>query len=360
MNVPFLDLKAITDSIRPELDLAYYRVMDSGWFIHGTECGAFESEFATYTQTEQCVSVGNGLDALRLILLGYGIGTGDEVIVPSQTFIATWLAVSETGATPIPVEIDINTYNLDPAKIEKAITKKTKAIIPVHLYGQPADIDPILELAEIYNLKVIEDAAQAHGALYKERPCGSLGHAAAFSFYPGKNLGAFGDGGAVTTNDSELAAKIRMIANYGSQKKYHHEYKGCNSRLDELQAAFLRVKLQQQDRWTQHRRIIADLYSSNLPKEITPAVPAWARPSWHLYVISVKDQELIQKELEKKSIGTMIHYPIAPADQPAYLDTCKSLPNAKKAASTCLSLPMGPHLSREDATYVAQSILDLI
>lgn len=359
MNVSFLDLKAITDMVRPELDDAYRRVMDSGWFIHGKECGEFEKEFSAYVGGEHCIGVGNGLDALRMILLGYGIGDGDEVLVPSQTFIATWLAVSETGATPIPVDIDPKTFNIDPNLIEAAITTKTKAIMPVHLYGQPADMDPIIALAEQYGLKVIEDAAQAHGARYKGRPCGTLGHAAAFSFYPGKNLGAFGDGGAVVTNDSVIAEKIRSLSNYGSTEKYHHDIQGCNSRLDELQAAFLRVKLSYLDAWTEQRRKIAKTYRCALPAPIIPFVPTWAEPSWHLYVIQTSKRDEIQRSLEEQGIQTLIHYPIAPADQKAYKGIAPSLESGRRAAAKCLSLPMGPHLSSAQVNHVIDTLCEL-
>jgi len=359
MHVPFLDLKVITDSIRLELNVAYSRVMDSGWFIHGQECTAFESEFSEYTHTQHCIGVGNGLDALRMILIAYEIGPGDEVIVPSQTFIATWLAVSETGATPVPVEIDRATCNIDPSQIKCAITPKTKAIIPVHLYGQPADMDPIIEIATKYGLKVIEDAAQAHGADYKSRVCGSLGDAAAFSFYPGKNLGAIGDGGAVVTNECQLAQKIRAIANYGSEKKYHHEIKGCNSRLDELQAAFLRVKLKHLNAWTKERRTIASAYNKALPENISPFVPKWANPSWHLYVIQIAERDKIQQGLAEKGIQTLIHYPIAPADQGAYRGHSMSLKSGRYAAAHSLSLPIGPHLDYEQVQYVAKTLSTL-
>jgi len=356
MKVSFLNLTAINDSIRSELDKAYKRVMDSGWYIHGEECSLFENEFAKYSGTNHCIGVGNGLDALRMILLGYGIGQGDEVLVPSQTFIATWLAVTETGATPVPVDINAQTFNVDATLIESAITKNTKAIIPVHLFGQPADMDPILKIASQYGLKVIEDAAQAHGALYKGRRCGSLGDAAAFSFYPGKNLGALGDGGAVTTDDSRLAEKVRMIANYGSQRKYLHEIQGCNSRLDELQAAFLRVKLKHIERWTERRRSIAEIYSSNLSQAVRPMVPEWANPVWHLYVIQTEIRDRIQTQLEKMGIQTLIHYPIAPAEQKAYQNKIPSLACGRQAAARCLSLPIGPHLSDDEVEYVALSL----
>jgi dTDP-4-amino-4,6-dideoxygalactose transaminase len=355
-SVPFLDLKALTELIRPELDNAYARVMDSGWFIHGPECGAFETEFSQYVGTRFSIGVGNGLDALRLILLGYGIGAGDEVLVPSQTFIATWLAVSETGARPVPIDVDARTCNMDPSGIEAAVTANTKAIIPVHLYGQPADMDSILEIAVRHGLKVIEDAAQAHGARYKNRPCGSLGHAAAFSFYPGKNLGALGDGGAAVTNDEDLALKIRTIANYGSTEKYRHDMQGCNSRLDELQAAFLRIKLQHLDEWTQKRIDIANIYNSLLPEECTPFVPQWAEPSWHLYVIQSAARNELQQRLKEHGIQTLIHYPIPPADQKAYQGQVPSLECARNWASQCLSLPIGPHLDANQAEFAAKII----
>jgi dTDP-4-amino-4,6-dideoxygalactose transaminase len=356
MNVPFLDLKTLTNTLRPELDEAYHRVMDSGWFIHGTECTSFESEFAEYTQTQHCIGVGNGLDALRMILLGYDIGPGDEVIVPSQTFIATWLAVSETGATPIPVDVDERTCNIDPNQIKNAITPQTKAIIPVHLYGQPADMDPIIEMAAQYGLKVIEDAAQAHGALCDGRACGSLGDAAAFSFYPGKNLGALGDGGAVVTNDRALAQKIRSISNYGSSEKYRHDVKGCNSRLDELQAAFLRVKLSHLNAWTERRVDLARIYSKLLPDHIIPFVPSWAEPVWHLYVIQADQRDDLQLRLKEEGIQTLIHYPVAPADQSAYEGAVESLDKGRRVASRCLSLPMGPHLSEDQVESVVKAI----
>jgi dTDP-4-amino-4,6-dideoxygalactose transaminase len=281
------------------------------------------------------------------------------VLVPSQTFIATWLAVGETGATPVPVDIDARTFNMDPEQIQSAITNNTKAIMPVHLYGQPADMDPIMAIAEQHGLKVVEDAAQAHGALYKGRPCGSLGHAAAFSFYPGKNLGAMGDGGAVTTNDTELAGCIRSICNYGSVRKYRHDTIGCNSRLDELQAAFLRVKLGRLDEWTAKRRAVADAYGSVLPEAVAPVVPAWAAPSWHLYVIRSARRDQIEQELKQQGIQTLIHYPIAPADQKAYAGTLPSLASGRRAAAECLSLPMGPHLDADQLAFTIDVLKSL-
>ena len=260
----FLDLQAAYHELKPEFDVAYQRVMNSGWYILGQEVEAFEAEFAEYCQTQYAVGVGNGLEALELLLKAYDIGPGDEVIVPSNTYIATWLAVSYVGATPVPVEPILSTCNINPDFIEAAITPKTKAIMPVHLYGQPADIQPIMALAEKHDLVVIEDAAQAQGALYQGEKVGSLGHAAGFSFYPGKNPGAFGDAGAITTNDQAIAEKVKILRNYGSEKKYHNQVKGVNSRLDELQAAFLRVKLAKLDEWNLRRQQVAAQYQKGL------------------------------------------------------------------------------------------------
>ncbi len=264
MNVPFLDLKTPYYEIKEELDAAWHRVMASGWYVLGQEVESFEHEFAAYCEAKHCVGVGNGLDALYLILRAMEIGPGDEVIVPSNTYIATWLAVSMTGATPVPVEPDEVSYNIDPALIEAAITTRTKAILPVHLYGLPADLEPILKIASRHGLRVLEDAAQAHGARYKGKRIGAHGDAVAWSFYPGKNLGAFGDGGAVTTNDRHLAEKLRALRNYGSRVKYVNEVKGVNSRLDPLQAAVLRVKLKYLDEWNERRKRVASLYLERL------------------------------------------------------------------------------------------------
>src|SRR5580692_6984079 len=286
MKVPFFEVKPGYEELRDEFDAAYHRVMDSGSYLLGKELEQFEREFAAYCQADYCVGVGNGLEAIHLILRAYEIGVGDEVIVPSNTFIATWLAVSHAGATPIPVEPDPETFNIAPERITAAVSAKTKAVIPVHLYGQPADMDPILSVARTHGLKVIEDNAQAQGARYKRRRTGSLGDAAATSFYPGKNLGAFGDAGALTTNDSEVASRVRDLRNYGSKKKYVYEWQGCNSRIDELQAAFLRVKLKKLDEWNGRRRALAHRYLSELAgkTELTlPFVPAWAEPVWHLF-----------------------------------------------------------------------------
>lgn len=358
--IPFLDLKETYLELQAELDKAYANVMHSGYYLLGGELEAFEKEYAEYCDSKYCVGCGNGLEAIKLLLKAYGVGEGDEVIVPSNTYIATWLAVSYVGATPIPVEPSIETYNINPDLIEAAITPKTKAIIPVHLYGQPADIDPILTIAKKHKLIVIEDAAQAHGALYKGRKTGSLGHAAAFSFYPGKNLGAFGDAGAITTNDKEIAEKIKILRNYGSQKKYYNEVKGDNSRLDELQAAFLRVKLKKLDEWNDRRKTIAHIYLDNLKncKKITlPFVPNWANPVWHLFAIRHPDRAGLQKNLADRSIQTMIHYPLPPHKQEAYAEIkYLSLPLSEKIHAEALSLPIGPHLSEKNTEIICNSI----
>jgi dTDP-4-amino-4,6-dideoxygalactose transaminase len=349
--IPFIDLKSPHVELRPQLEDAFERVVDSGWYILGNEVKEFEREFSAYCGVEHCVGVGNGLEALHLVLRAFGIGEGDEVIVPSNTYIATWLAASQVGAKPIPVEPDERTHNIDPQRIESAITSRTRAIIAVHLYGQPADMDPINSIAVKYGLKVIEDAAQAHGARYKGRVVGSLGDAAGFSFYPGKNLGALGDGGAVTTNDPVLAKKIRVLGNYGSRIKYHNEVQGYNSRLDELQAAFLRVKLKFLDEWNDRRKVIAAEYLKHLDAErfVLPHVPAWADPVWHLFVVRHEARDQLQRWLADNGVGTMIHYPVPPHLQPAYAGpsghVAGQLPAAEHLAGTVLSLPMGPHLS---------------
>ncbi len=362
MNVPFLDLKASYHEMEAEFDAASRRLMDSGWYILGQEVEGFEAEFAAYCGAKYCVGVGNGLEALHLILRAMEVGSGNEVIVPANTYIATWLAVSYAGARPVPVEPDERTYNIDPSRIERAVTSRTRAIIPVHLYGQPADMDPIKEVATRHGLKVIEDAAQAHGARYKGHRAGGLGDAAAFSFYPSKNLGAFGDGGAVVTDDLVLADRVRVLRNYGSRVKYHHEAKGFNSRLDELQAALLRVKLGKLDEWNARRRHIADDYLhalQELTSLVLPYVPDWAEPAWHLFVVRHLKRDALQRHLEKAGVGTLIHYPVPPHLSGAYAGLAYrsgAFPITERVANEVLSLPMGPHLTAEQIALVLREI----
>ncbi len=360
MTVPFLDLAQLHRAIREPLDAAYRRVMDAGWFIMGPELEAFESEFAQFCQVKHCVGVGNGLEALHLLLRAYGIGPGDEVLVPSNTFVATWLAVTECGATPIPIEPDSRSYNMDPARLSAAITSRTKAVIPVHLYGQMADMDPIRTVAVRHGLVVIEDAAQAQGARYKGRRAGAVGDAAATSFYPGKNLGALGDGGAVLTDDSAIAAAVRRLRNYGSETKYRHDVIGYNSRLDELQAAFLRAKLAVLDDWNARRAQVADRYARLLSgTDVTvPHVPEFADPVWHLYVVRSSRRDALKAHLERQGISTVIHYPTPPHRQLCYRSLGEAdLPVASKLASEVLSLPMSPMLGMEAVETVSQAIV---
>lgn len=354
--ISFLDLKSTYDELKEPLDAAYQRVMNSGWYINASEVEAFEQEFAEYCDANYSVGVGNGLDALLLILRAFNIGIGDEVIVPEHTFIATWLAVSNCGAKPVPVASNAQTYNIDVSKIESAITDKTKAIMPVHLYGQPADMDAINLIAKKYNLYVIEDAAQAHGATYKGRKVGALGDAAGFSFYPGKNLGAFGDAGAVVTNSAEVSNKIRMLRNYGSVKKYQHDELGVNSRLDELQAAFLRVKLKKLDEWNLRRASLAKGYMDTL-KDMDglrlPSVETWANPAWHLFVIQHPERDVLQSYLKRNNIQTVIHYPIPPAKTAAYAGNYSQYTNSN-IEDRVLSLPIGPHLGLNEMELVCK------
>lgn len=360
--IPFLEFKSPYLELKDQLDAAYHRVMESGWYILGREVEAFEAEFAAYCETKHCIGVANGLDALHLIIQAYGIGQGDEVIVPSNTYIATWLAVTHAGATPVPVEPDERTYNIDPVMIEQAITPKTKAIMVVHLYGQTADMDPINAIARKHGLKVIEDCAQAHGALYKGRRSGSLGDAAGFSFYPGKNLGAIGDGGAVTTNDNKLAERIKVLRNYGSQIKYHNEVVGYNSRLDELQAAFLRVKLVKLDEWNKRRAIAARSYIQHLAvaKELLlPFVPDWSDPVWHLFVIRHSRRDELKNALAESDIGTMIHYPIPPHLQPAYKNLGYKKGDfiiSEAIHNSIISLPMWPSITEDNVATICTSL----
>ncbi|MEQ1636922.1 MAG: DegT/DnrJ/EryC1/StrS family aminotransferase [Methylococcales bacterium] len=357
-NIPFLDLKAAQQELGLELEKGFDRVLNSGWYILGPEVEAFETEYAAYCEAKHCVGVANGLDALHLALLALDVGPGDEVIVPSNTYIATWLAVSQCGAIPVPVEPNPLTYNIDHIGIEAAITARTKVILPVHLYGQPADMEPILAIARKHQLRVLEDGAQAHGARYKGKRLGAHGDVVAWSFYPGKNLGALGDGGAITTNDSDLAERISVLRNYGSRVKYVNEIRGFNSRLDPLQAAALRAKLKVLDSWNVRRTEIAACYTEKLANTdlILPVVPEWAEPVWHLYVVQHNQREALQKRLNQVGIHTLIHYPIPPHLQAAYAELGfgkGDFPIAEAIHQAVLSLPMGPHL---DKAQVATTI----
>lgn len=361
MNVPFVSFKPLEKELNTQLRAAFDRVFTSSWYIDGNEDKAFEEAFAAYCHTGYCVGCGNGLDALMLVLKAWGIGPGDEVIVPSNTFIATALAVTYVGAKPVFVEPDILTYNIDPAKIEEKITPNTKAIMPVHLYGQPCDMDPIMTIAKKHGLYVLEDCAQAHGATYKGKIIGSFGDAAGFSFYPGKNLGALGDAGATVTNDKALADKIRALGNYGSDYKYHHIYKGTNSRLDELQAAFLSAKLPMMDKVNENRRYIAGRYLQDIKNEkiILPYVPDYTQPVWHLFAVRCKDRDALAQHLADQGIGTNKHYPIAMHLQECYkdLDIQKgSLPIAEEISATELSLPIYYGMTEEEIDYVIDAV----
>ena len=363
MKIPFLDLGAATRELRPALDAAVARVLDSGWYILGPEVAAFEADWAAFCGADHAVGMANGLDALTLALRALDVGPGDEVIVPSHTFIATWLAVSAVGATPVPVEPDAATCNIDPTRIEAAITARTKAIIPVHLYGQPADMAAILPLARKHGLKILEDAAQAHGAGIAGQRVGAHGDVVAWSFYPGKNLGALGDGGAVTTNNAALAERMQLLRNYGSRSKYENEERGCNSRLDPLQAAILGVKLKVLDDWNSRRQAIAARYLAGLCDTplILPQVPRWADPVWHLFVIRQQNRDALQAHLAKAGVETLIHYPIAAHEQPAYAAlglTGAQLPLAQSLSRQVLSLPIGPHLSDDQVTRVIAAVQD--
>lgn len=359
--IAFLNLREINDRYVGEIRESVERVLRSGWYILATECEGFESEFAKFCGARHAIGVANGLDALTLSLRALDIGPGDEVLVPSNTFVATWLAVSQVGATPVPVEPLEATFNMDPSRIEAAITTRTRAIIPVHLYGQPADLDLILEIARRRGLRVIEDAAQAHGARYKGRRIGAHGDAVCWSFYPGKNLGALGDGGAVTTDDDTVAARLRLLRNYGSKVKYHHEELGVNSRLDEIQAAVLRVKLPDLEADNRHRAGIAHAYSQGLAGMGLgiPQVPDYAEPVWHLYVVRHPRRDDLSRLLNEVGVSTVIHYPVSPHLQSAYASlgySRGSLPMAETLQSEVLSLPIGPTQSTSDTQAVIQIV----
>lgn len=362
MTIAFLDLRAAYLELKDQIDIAVARVLDSGHYILGPEVEAFEAEFASLVGAAQCVGVANGLDALILSLRALDIGPGDEVIVPSHTFIATWLSVAAVGARVVPVEPDPLTMNIDVSRIAAAVTGATRAIVPVHLYGQPVDLDPVLDLAREHRLAVIEDAAQAHGARYRGKPVGSHGDLVCWSFYPGKNLGAIGDGGAVTTANPALAERLRLLRNYGSSRKYVNEEQGLNSRLDPLQAAILRVKLKSLLDWNTRRRAIANFYLSALKlSDLTlPLVPEWCDPVWHLFVVRSPDRDALQARLAARGIGSLVHYPIPPHRQNAFAALGlgqNSLPLAEGLAGSVLSLPIGPHLSLTQAGEVVDAIL---
>ena len=366
MKVPFLSLAPAYQELRGALDEATARVMRSGWYILGREVEAFEKSFAAYCGAAHCVGVANGLDAMELVLRAWEIGPGDEVIVPSNTYIATWLAVSAVGARPVPVEPHESTFNIDPDRIEAAITPRTRAFLPVHLYGQCADMEPIMRLARARGLRVLEDAAQAAGATYRETRAGALGDAAAFSFYPTKNLGAYGDGGAVVTSDAELAQRVRTLRNYGSRVKYHNEVRGTNSRLDEMQAALLGPRLAVLDAWNERREKLARRYIERLGSVDGLVLPARADGcvhNWHLFVVRSRRREALRRGLSERGVETMVHYPVPPHLQPAYADLGfprGTFPVAEAIHEEVLSLPMGPHLTDAQADYVAASIEDVL
>jgi dTDP-4-amino-4,6-dideoxygalactose transaminase len=364
MTVPFLDLKAINAEQADAMRAAFDRVMASGWYILGEEVRQFEREYAAYCEAAECVGVANGLDALVLALKAIGVGPGDEVIVPSNTYIATWLAVSHVGALPVPVEPEPGAFNLDPTRLAAALTPRTRAVMPVHLYGRPADLDPILSFARAHGLKVIEDGAQAHGARYRGRRLGGHGDAVAWSFYPGKNLGAIGDGGAVTTDDPGVADRLRVLRNYGSRVKYHNEVVGWNSRLDELQAALLRAKLPILDDGNRRRAAIAERYSAALrhlePMHLSlPGTEAGFESVWHLYVVRHPRRDELARRLSQDGIGTVIHYPVAPHLQPAYASLglgAGSLPISEALHASVLSLPIGPTQTIEQTDAVITAV----
>lgn len=365
-HIPFQDFRAPYHELKEELDAAYHRFMESGWLVLGKETTAFEEEYAAYCAAVHCVGISNGLEALHLALRAMGCGPGDEVIVPSNTYIATWLAVSQVGARPVPVEPDPTTFNIDPARVEEAITSKTKVIMAVNLYGQPCDYDALKAIANKHGLRLAIDNAQAHGCKYKGKVVGALADIECHSFYPSKNLGAFGEAGAITTNDSDLADRIRVLRNYGSRVRYFNEIQGYNARIDELQAAFLRVKLLKLDEWNKRRSSIAEQYLSQLSafsSELSlPFVPEWSSPVWHLFVIRHPHRDALQQYLSDNGIQTIIHYPIPPHMSGAYSDLqppalCTwQLPIAEQLAKEVLSLPIGPHISQGAVTLVTSAI----
>jgi len=375
ISVPFLDVRSSYLELRAEIDDAVFRVLQGGVYILGEEVEAFEEEWARYCNANNAIGVANGLDALTLSLKALGIGPGDEVIVPSNTFIATWLAVATVGACPVPVEPNTLTYNIDSSKIEPLLTSRTKAMIPVHLYGQPADLDEVLSIAKKYNIYVIEDAAQAHGAHYKGQRIGAHGDLVCWSFYPGKNLGAFGDAGAITTNEDTLAKRLKELRNYGSTEKYVHRVQGINSRLDPIQAAILRVKLSRLDDWNVRRKKLAGKYlerlhevrsrievsKQNHPDFITPTVASFADHVWHLFVIRHKERDKLRIFLREQGVETLVHYPIQPIEQKAFNSVATHIPTqpiAKQLSDEVLSLPIGPHMVEKDLDRVNSLIIE--
>ncbi|MEM6812433.1 MAG: DegT/DnrJ/EryC1/StrS family aminotransferase [Pseudomonadota bacterium] len=366
MSVPYIDMKRAYTDMKEELDASYHEIMESGYYVGGPHVDQFEKAFAEYCGVKGCVGVGNGLDGLTLILQAYEIGEGDEVICATNSFVATALSITKAGATPVLVEADERTYNISPQEIEDAITSKTKAIALTHLYGQPAAMDEIIAIANKHNLKVFEDSAQAHGAEYKGKKCGALGDAASFSFYPTKNMGAYGDAGAVTSNDQDILDKVTKLRNYGSEKKYYHLMKGMNSRLDELQAGFLISKLAKIDEWNEKRRQLSQIYFSELEslgnQVILPFVPQWARPIWHVFMVRILDgkrDQLIER-FESENIGYNIHYPLPIHQQDCYqdLDITRSFPIAEEQAPQLLSLPCDPYHTEEEIYRVCDVIID--
>ncbi len=355
--IKFLDLERVNNRFRAQIDNKIKTILDKGWYLQGDEDKTFEENFAKFVGTKHCIGCANGLDALNLIIRAYGFGANDEIIVPANTYIASILAISQNGCTPVLVEPSIITYNIDPDLIEEKITPKTKAIMVVHLYGQAVQMEKITEIAKKYNLKIIEDSAQAHGALYKGKMTGNLGDASGFSFYPGKNLGCMGDSGAVTTNDDELAKKIRAIANYGSDYKYHHIYKGINSRLDEIQAAVLDIKLPYLNKDNERRREISKYYRENIknPSIILPKVYDELSHVWHIFAIRTKNRDNLQKYLKENNVQTNIHYPTPPHKQGAYREWENiSFPISEEIHATELSLPMSPVMEDGEVQKVVE------
>jgi dTDP-4-amino-4,6-dideoxygalactose transaminase len=365
MKVPFLDLGASYRELQIDIETAVLRSLRSGWYIGGSDVESFENAYSAFTQSQHCVGLANGLEALHLSLKALGVQPGDEVIVPSNTFIATWLAVSECGAVPVPVEPDALTCNIDASLIEAAITERTKVIIPVHLYGQPADMDAVLSVAHRHGLRVLEDAAQAQGASYKGQRIGAHSDIVAWSFYPGKNLGAVGDAGAITTNDAGLADKVRVLRNYGSRQRYVNEVQGYNSRLDPVQAAVLQVKLAHLPEWNGRRALVAARYAAAFAGTglLLPTVPDWAEPAWHLYCVRHPQRDRLRQLLTDKEVETLVHYPIAPHLQVAYADLGYGkgeFPLAESMADSLISLPIGPAMSDEQVAHVIASVLSAV